>query len=203
MLLGVLAIKSMWQCWKDTSGEERSYIFTCLNVATTQPTQNNFVRDVLLSVTQYNPFREMKSIGLKFKDDIKIVFGSNVGWEKCLKIVSIELKHRGLIAAGIWAEVWPEHKKEVVVVSSIYEVSTKVNLYFSFNSSGYKLNKVDSNGTMQLKKPNTWLDEYPCLILNATAYWTAHLYTIERWKQFGLLTNRNFTWVQAANGTHQ
>ena len=36
------------------------------------------------------------------------------------------MKPRGLIAAGVWVETWPEHEKQVVAVSSIYEVSLKV-----------------------------------------------------------------------------
>ena len=38
----------------------------------------------------------------------------------------MNLTIRGLIAAGIWAEIWPEHKEQVLAVSSIFEVSCKV-----------------------------------------------------------------------------
>jgi len=56
-------------------------------------------------------FRELKEQGLQIQENTKIVFGSNVG---------------GLMAAGTWVGVWPEHENQVVAVSSIYEASLKV-----------------------------------------------------------------------------
>jgi len=56
-------------------------------------------------------FVEMKRRGLQIKDGAKIIFGSN---------------HGGLVAGAMWGKVFPEHKMQILAVSSLYEASIQV-----------------------------------------------------------------------------
>jgi len=56
-------------------------------------------------------FRELKSSGLKVGEATRMLFGSN---------------HGGLVAAGIWGTIFPEHQDKIVAVSCVFSVSMKI-----------------------------------------------------------------------------
>ena len=44
----------------------------------------------------------------------------------------------GLMAGSVWGEIWPEHKENIFVVSSLNFASIKVSIYYIEPYLGYK-----------------------------------------------------------------